>query len=111
MHSVEFLVLDEKSYESAQKEGTDLESLGQKSETQHPLEYSPPAMNGEPAAVPQPRLCYLTKDEENSYGFSLKTTAGENNKDRQIVYCLFIKCIYHLSKELFESVHKVKTTQ
>ncbi|XP_015284581.1 PREDICTED: Na(+)/H(+) exchange regulatory cofactor NHE-RF3 [Gekko japonicus] len=76
-NSVIFLVLDEKSYEKAQKEGTALEKLGQKSETQHPLEYPPPATNSEPVPVPQPRLCYLTKDGENSYGFSLKTTAGQ----------------------------------
>ncbi|KAL8190689.1 UNVERIFIED_CONTAM: hypothetical protein K2H54_059421 [Gekko kuhli] len=74
-NSVIFLVLDEKSYEKAQKEGTALEKLGQTSETQHLLEHPPPATNSEPAPIPQPRLCYLTKDGENSYGFSLKTTA------------------------------------
>ncbi|XP_077198438.1 Na(+)/H(+) exchange regulatory cofactor NHE-RF3 [Paroedura picta] len=76
MNSVEFLVLDEKSYEKAQKEGTVLEKLGQKSETQL-LEHSPPATNNEPALVPHPWLCYLTKDGKNGYGFSLKTTAGQ----------------------------------
>lgn len=83
MNSIVFLVLDEESYEKAQKEGTVLEKLGQKSETQHSLEHPPPAANSELAPDPQPRLCYLTKDGKTSYGFSLKSTAGENNEDRQ----------------------------
>nr|XP_056714592.1 Na(+)/H(+) exchange regulatory cofactor NHE-RF3 [Euleptes europaea] len=77
MNSVVFLVLDEKSYEKAQKEKIVLEELGQKSEAQHPLGHLPPATNREPAPVPQPRLCYLTKEGKTSYGFSLKTTAGQ----------------------------------
>uniref|UniRef100_A0A8C9G2Q3 PDZ domain-containing protein n=1 Tax=Pavo cristatus TaxID=9049 RepID=A0A8C9G2Q3_PAVCR len=35
-----------------------------------------PMANGAITAVPQPRLCYLVK-EEKGYGFSLKTTEGE----------------------------------
>ncbi|XP_054829213.1 Na(+)/H(+) exchange regulatory cofactor NHE-RF3 isoform X2 [Eublepharis macularius] len=77
MNSVVFLVLDEESYENAQKEGMVLEKLGQKSETQQMLECPPPVTNEEPALVPQPRLCYLMKEGKNSYGFSLKTTAGQ----------------------------------
>ncbi|XP_060090421.1 Na(+)/H(+) exchange regulatory cofactor NHE-RF3 [Heteronotia binoei] len=76
-NSIVFLILDEKSYEKAQKEGTVLEKLSQKSKTQHLLEHPQIATNSEPAPVPQPRLCYLIKDRENSYGFSLKTTAGQ----------------------------------
>nr|XP_020666644.1 Na(+)/H(+) exchange regulatory cofactor NHE-RF3 [Pogona vitticeps]XP_020666653.1 Na(+)/H(+) exchange regulatory cofactor NHE-RF3 [Pogona vitticeps] len=72
---VVFLVLDEDSYKSAQKEGVNFEKLGQKTQTQQ-AEHPAPVTNGVPGPVPQPRLCYIVK-EQNSYGFSLKTTAGE----------------------------------
>ncbi|XP_048349306.1 Na(+)/H(+) exchange regulatory cofactor NHE-RF3 isoform X1 [Sphaerodactylus townsendi] len=77
INSVVFLVLDEKSYEKAQKERIVLEKLRQKSETQHPPEHFPLETNREPDPVPQPWLCYLTKEGQTSYGFSLKTTAGQ----------------------------------
>ncbi|KAJ7320437.1 hypothetical protein JRQ81_019948 [Phrynocephalus forsythii] len=72
---VVFIVLDEHSYKKAEKEGVSLEKLNQKTQTQQ-AEPSPPVMNGVPGPFPQPHLCYLVK-EQNSYGFSLKTTAGE----------------------------------
>lgn len=72
---VVFLVLDEHSYKNAVKGGVSFEKLNQKTQNQ-PAEPPPPMMNGAPYQVPQPHLCYLVK-ELNSYGFSLKTTAGE----------------------------------
>uniref|UniRef100_A0A8D0B430 PDZ domain containing 1 n=1 Tax=Salvator merianae TaxID=96440 RepID=A0A8D0B430_SALMN len=74
--SVHFLVLDDKSYEHALKEGVCFEELGQKSQIQQQTTLPAHMINGESGLVIQPRLCYLVK-EKNSYGFSLKTTAGE----------------------------------
>ncbi|NXU14133.1 NHRF3 protein, partial [Pardalotus punctatus] len=76
--SIIFLVLDDASYEKAQKEGVNLEELGQKAPTgQQQEQQCPPSMaNKGTAAVPQPRLCYLVK-EETGYGFSLKSTEGQ----------------------------------
>ncbi|NWW13112.1 NHRF3 protein, partial [Oreocharis arfaki] len=77
-NSVVLLVLDDASYEKAQKEGVNLEELGQKASIgQEQEQQCPPSMaNRETAAVPQPRLCYLVK-EETGYGFSLKSTEGQ----------------------------------
>ncbi|NXC26732.1 NHRF3 protein, partial [Campylorhamphus procurvoides] len=76
-NSVVLLVLDDTSYQKAQKEGLNLEELGQKRPTGQQQEQSPPSMaNREAPAAPQPRLCYLVK-EEKGYGFSLKTTEGQ----------------------------------
>ncbi|XP_053918833.1 Na(+)/H(+) exchange regulatory cofactor NHE-RF3 [Cuculus canorus] len=77
-NSVVFLVLDDASYQKAEKEGVSLEELGQKVSTGQPEEQQspPPMVNGAITAVPQPRLCYLVK-EEKGYGFSLKTTEGQ----------------------------------
>ncbi|KFV49884.1 Na(+)/H(+) exchange regulatory cofactor NHE-RF3, partial [Tyto alba] len=77
-NSVVLLVLDDTSYQKAEKEGVNLEELGQKMSTgQQEEQQSPPPMaNGAITAVPQPRLCYLVK-EEKGYGFSLKTTEGQ----------------------------------
>ncbi|KAG6925493.1 PDZ domain containing 1, partial [Chelydra serpentina] len=74
-NSVTVLILDEASYEKAEKEGVNFEELGQKQTTQQQKE-QPPVTNGVTAPVPQPRLCYLVK-ERNSYDFSLKTTVGQ----------------------------------
>ncbi|NXJ90657.1 NHRF3 protein, partial [Corythaixoides concolor] len=77
-NSVVLLVLDDASYQKAEKEGVNLEELGQKVSTEQQQEQQspPPMANGAITAVPQPRLCYLVK-EEKSYGFSLKTTEGQ----------------------------------
>ncbi|XP_039239286.1 Na(+)/H(+) exchange regulatory cofactor NHE-RF3 isoform X2 [Pipra filicauda] len=76
-NSVVLLVLDDTSYHKAQKEGVNLEELGQKASTGQQQEQSPPSTaNRGTSAVPQPRLCYLAK-EEKGYGFSLKTTEGQ----------------------------------
>ncbi|KFQ71561.1 Na(+)/H(+) exchange regulatory cofactor NHE-RF3, partial [Phaethon lepturus] len=77
-NSVVLLVLDGASYQKAEKEGVNLEELGQKVSTgQQQEQQSPsPMANGATTAVPQPRLCYLVK-EEKGYGFSLKTTEGQ----------------------------------
>ncbi|KFQ30080.1 Na(+)/H(+) exchange regulatory cofactor NHE-RF3, partial [Mesitornis unicolor] len=77
-NSVVLLVLDGASYQKAEKEGVNLEELGQTASTgQQQEQQSPPPMaNGAITAVPQPRLCYLVK-EEKGYGFSLKTTEGQ----------------------------------
>ncbi|NXF21686.1 NHRF3 protein, partial [Rhodinocichla rosea] len=73
-NSVVLLVLDDASYEKAQKEGVNLEGLGQKASTgQQQEQQCPPSMA---TAAPQPRLCYLVK-EETGYGFSLKSTEGQ----------------------------------
>lgn len=77
-NSVTILILDEASYEKAEKEGVNFEELGQKQTTQQQQEQPPPVTNGVTIPVPQPRLCYLVK-EGNCYDFSLKTTVGENN--------------------------------
>ncbi|XP_037762156.1 Na(+)/H(+) exchange regulatory cofactor NHE-RF3 isoform X1 [Chelonia mydas] len=74
-NSVTVLILDEASYEKAEKEGVNFEELGHKQTTQQQKEQLP-VMNGVTAPVPQPRLCYLVK-ERNSYNFSLKTTTGQ----------------------------------
>ncbi|XP_010719754.1 Na(+)/H(+) exchange regulatory cofactor NHE-RF3-like [Meleagris gallopavo] len=77
-NSVVFLVLDEASYKKAEKEGANLEELGQKvSKGKKKQQQSTwPIANGAITAVPQPRLYYLVK-EEKGYGFSLKTTEGQ----------------------------------
>ncbi|NWV84201.1 NHRF3 protein, partial [Dasyornis broadbenti] len=77
-NSIILLVLDNASYEKAQKEGVNLEELGQKAPPgQQQEQQCPPSMaNRGTAAVPQPRLCYLVK-EETGYGFSLKSTEGQ----------------------------------
>ncbi|KFV66765.1 Na(+)/H(+) exchange regulatory cofactor NHE-RF3, partial [Dryobates pubescens] len=77
-NSVVLLVLDDASYQKAEKEGVNLEELGQKASTrkQQDPQAPPPMANGAITAVPQPRLCYLVK-EEKGYGFSLKTTEGQ----------------------------------
>ncbi|XP_021258342.1 Na(+)/H(+) exchange regulatory cofactor NHE-RF3 [Numida meleagris] len=77
-NSVVFLVLDEASYKKAEKEGANLEELGRKVSKGKKKEKQPtlPVANGAITAVPQPRLCYLVK-EEKGYGFSLKTTEGQ----------------------------------
>uniref|UniRef100_A0A8B9F3C6 PDZ domain containing 1 n=1 Tax=Amazona collaria TaxID=241587 RepID=A0A8B9F3C6_9PSIT len=77
-NSVVLLVLDDASYQKAEKEGLNLEELGQEVSTRQQQEQqSPPSMvNGAITTVPQPRLCYLVK-EEKGYGFSLKTTEGQ----------------------------------
>ncbi|NXN31661.1 NHRF3 protein, partial [Nycticryphes semicollaris] len=76
-NSVVLLVLDDASYQKAEKEGVNLEELGQEVSTRQQKEQQspPPVANGAITAVPQPRLCYLVK-EEKGYGFSLKTTEG-----------------------------------
>lgn len=77
-NSVVLLVLDGASYQKAEEEGVNLEEVGQKVSTGQQEQQSPPTMaNGAITAVPQPRLCYLVK-EEKGYGFSLKTTEGES---------------------------------
>lgn len=77
-NSVVLLVLDEASYKKAEKEGANLEELGQKvSKRKKEQQSTLPVANGAITAVPQPRLCYLVK-EEKGYGFSLKTTEGES---------------------------------
>ncbi|KFO96479.1 Na(+)/H(+) exchange regulatory cofactor NHE-RF3, partial [Calypte anna] len=85
-NSVVLLVLDDASYEKAEKEGVNLEELGQNlSSGQQQEQQSPPPMaNGAITPVPQPWLCYLEK-EEKGYGFSLKTTKGKHlgRRDRQ----------------------------
>uniref|UniRef100_A0A8U8BXX1 Uncharacterized protein n=1 Tax=Geospiza parvula TaxID=87175 RepID=A0A8U8BXX1_GEOPR len=68
-NSVVLLVLDDASYEKAQKEGVNLEGLGQKTSTGQQQEQQCPPSTA--TAAPQPRLCYLVK-EETGYGFSLK---------------------------------------
>ncbi|NXT03788.1 NHRF3 protein, partial [Prunella fulvescens] len=73
-NSVVLLVLDNASYEKAQKEGVNLEGLGQKASTGQQQEQQCPPSTA--TAVPQPRLCYLVK-EETGYGFSLKSTEGQ----------------------------------
>ncbi|XP_074853930.1 Na(+)/H(+) exchange regulatory cofactor NHE-RF3 isoform X2 [Carettochelys insculpta] len=73
-NSVTILILDEASYEKAEKEGVNLEELGQKQTTQQ--QKQPPVMNGVTAPVPQLRLCYLVK-EGHSFDFSLKTTPDQ----------------------------------
>ncbi|NWW96756.1 NHRF3 protein, partial [Rhynochetos jubatus] len=77
-NSVVFLVLDDASYQKAEKEGVNLEDLGQKASRgeQQEQQSLPPTANGAITAAPQPRLCYLVK-EEKSYGFSLKSTEGQ----------------------------------
>ncbi|NXF87166.1 NHRF3 protein, partial [Eubucco bourcierii] len=77
-NSIVLLVLDDDSYQKAEKEGVNLEELGQKVPTgqQQTLQPPPPMANGGITAVPQPRLCYLVK-EERGYGFSLKSTEGQ----------------------------------
>ncbi|NWV34758.1 NHRF3 protein, partial [Grantiella picta] len=77
-NSVVLLVLDDPSYEKALKEGVNLEELGQKASTgqQQEQHCSPSMANRGTAAAPQPRLCYLVK-EETGYGFSLKSTGGQ----------------------------------
>ncbi|NXR83280.1 NHRF3 protein, partial [Pycnonotus jocosus] len=72
-NSVVLLVLDDASYEKAQKEGVNLEELGQKAGQQQEQQCPAPTAN---SAAPQPRLCYLVK-EETGYGFSLKSTEGQ----------------------------------
>uniref|UniRef100_A0A8C7E5C1 PDZ domain containing 1 n=1 Tax=Naja naja TaxID=35670 RepID=A0A8C7E5C1_NAJNA len=71
-----FLVLDDHSYESALKEGISLEELAEKSPNQEQTEEPQLVQSGELGSVPQPRLCYLIK-EKNSYGFSMKSSAGQ----------------------------------
>ncbi|NWV70226.1 NHRF3 protein, partial [Malurus elegans] len=77
-NSMVLLVLDDASYQKAQKEGVNLEELGQKAPTgQQQEQHGPPSTaNRGTAAIPQPRLCYLVK-EETGYGFSLKSTEGQ----------------------------------
>ncbi|XP_068276511.1 Na(+)/H(+) exchange regulatory cofactor NHE-RF3 [Nyctibius grandis] len=77
-NSVVLLVLDDASYQRAEKEGVNLEDLGQKVSTgqQQEQQSPPPVANGAITAAPQPRLCYLMK-EEKGYGFSLKSTEGQ----------------------------------
>ncbi|NXP49332.1 NHRF3 protein, partial [Heliornis fulica] len=77
-NSVVLLVLDDASYQKAEKEGVNLEELGQKvSGGQQQELWSPmPTANGAITTAPQPRLCYLVR-EEKGYGFSLKTTQGQ----------------------------------
>ncbi|NWT31171.1 NHRF3 protein, partial [Cardinalis cardinalis] len=73
-NSVVLLVLDDASYEKAQKEGVNLEGLGQKTFTSQQQEQQCPPSTA--TAPPQPRLCYLVR-EETGYGFSLKSTEGQ----------------------------------
>ncbi|NXM71414.1 NHRF3 protein, partial [Serilophus lunatus] len=73
-NSVVLVVLDDASYQKALEEGVNLEELCQKMSTGQQQEQSPPSRGA--TAVPQPRLCYLVK-EEKGYGFSLKTTEGQ----------------------------------
>ncbi|NWI91873.1 NHRF3 protein, partial [Pitta sordida] len=75
-NSVVLLVLDDTSYQKAQKEGVNLEELGQKASTGQQQKSPPSTANRGTTAAPQPRLCYLVK-EEKGYGFSLKTTEGQ----------------------------------
>uniref|UniRef100_A0A8C5T336 PDZ domain containing 1 n=1 Tax=Malurus cyaneus samueli TaxID=2593467 RepID=A0A8C5T336_9PASS len=76
-NSMVLLVLDDASYQKAQKEGVNLEELGQKAPTGQQQEQHCPlsTANRGTAAIPQPRLCYLVK-EETGYGFSLKRQKG-----------------------------------
>lgn len=74
-----FLVLDDHSYESALKEGISLEELAEKSPNQEETEDLQLVQSGESGSAPQPHLCYLIK-EKNSYGFSLKSSTGKDNK-------------------------------
>lgn len=80
-NSVVLLVLDEASYKKAEKEGVNLEDVGQKVSRgqQQKQKATPPMANGAITPAPQPRLCYLVK-EEKGYGFSLKTTEGESSE-------------------------------
>ncbi|NXP89240.1 NHRF3 protein, partial [Passerina amoena] len=73
-NSVVLLVLDDASYEKAQKEGVNLEGLGQKTSTGQQQEQQCPPSTA--TAAPRPRLCYLVR-EETGYGFSLKSTEGQ----------------------------------
>ncbi|KFP64415.1 Na(+)/H(+) exchange regulatory cofactor NHE-RF3, partial [Cariama cristata] len=77
-NSVVLLLLDDASYQKAEKEGVNLEELGQKVSTgqQQEQQPPPPTANGATTEVPRPWLCYLVK-EEKGYGFSLKTTEGQ----------------------------------
>ncbi|XP_015481922.1 Na(+)/H(+) exchange regulatory cofactor NHE-RF3 isoform X1 [Parus major] len=77
-NSVVLLVLDAASYEKAQKEGVNLEELGEKPSTgqQQEQQCPPSTANRGTTAVPQPWLCYLVK-EKTGYGFSLKSTEGQ----------------------------------
>ncbi|NXH22939.1 NHRF3 protein, partial [Bucco capensis] len=80
-NSVVFLVLDDISYQKAEKEGVNFKELCQKvlsgqQQKQQEQQSPPPMANGAITAVPQPRLCYLVK-EDKGYGFSLKTTEGK----------------------------------
>lgn len=90
-NSVVLLVLDDASYEKAQKEGVNLEELGQKASTgQQQEQQCPPSMaNRGTTGAPQPRLCYLVK-EETGYGFSLKSTEGESLEKRNWMFI----CVY-----------------
>uniref|UniRef100_A0A493TNA7 PDZ domain containing 1 n=1 Tax=Anas platyrhynchos platyrhynchos TaxID=8840 RepID=A0A493TNA7_ANAPP len=81
--SVVLLVLDEASYKKAEKEGVNLEDLGQKvskgqqqQQKKQQQQATPPMANGAITPALQPRLCYLVK-EEKGYGFSLKTIEGK----------------------------------
>lgn len=80
--SVVLLVLDEASYKKAEKEGVNLEDLGQKvskgQQQKKQQQATTPMANGAITPAPQPRLCYLVK-EEKGYGFSLKTIEGESS--------------------------------
>lgn len=83
--SVVLLVLDEASYKKAEKEGVNLEDLGQKvskgqqqQQKKQQQQATPPMANGAITPALQPRLCYLVK-EEKGYGFSLKTIEGESS--------------------------------
>uniref|UniRef100_A0A8B9TM14 PDZ domain containing 1 n=1 Tax=Anas platyrhynchos TaxID=8839 RepID=A0A8B9TM14_ANAPL len=71
--SVVLLVLDEASYKKAEKEGVNLEDLGQKVSSSRPHHPWPMEQS---LQLLQPRLCYLVK-EEKGYGFSLKTIEGK----------------------------------
>jgi len=92
-NSVVLLVLDDASYQKAEKEGVNLEELGQKMSTgqQQEQQPSPPTANGAITAAPQPRLCYLVK-EKKGYGFSLRSTAGESLGRRDgMCVCIYIR--------------------
>lgn len=81
-NSVVFLVLDENSYENAQKAGVSFKPLGKKVLAQDQPEHHPVGFpNGTPGLVPQPQFCYLVK-KGKTYGFSLKSTEGKNKAQR-----------------------------
>ncbi|XP_018101352.2 Na(+)/H(+) exchange regulatory cofactor NHE-RF3 isoform X1 [Xenopus laevis] len=81
--TVSLVVLDKIAYENAKKKGDDLSKLDQNSnqpakQPEAPQPAGQPLANGGKAMARRPRLCYLVKEGNSSYGFSLKTTKTES---------------------------------